>query len=303
MRTSPLSTVQPTPWQLQSTCSVGSPLSSGRRACNSEFGWASTLRSRSWTVLATSASGCIERHESAPRRTEARSSSRTRRPGIVEDLESGEFDLRDLGEFRLKDIARPQRLFELRVQGLEQEFAPPRGLDEESAYDPYGRVGTLLGTDLVAFTPTLRKLGDDVIADFAAGYRKLVQESVATCGGMTIEAVADNVIAVFESALDALTCAASTRSLLRGLTWPSGEESSTTFAVHTGRLVARNHAGTAFLHLVGLLHEAEPGQILVSHSTEAVLEGVRLEPLSLRDLGERRLPRFETPYRVFELVD
>jgi class 3 adenylate cyclase len=222
--------------------------------------------------------------------------------GIVEDLESAEFELRDLGEFRLKDIVRPQRLFELRVQGLEQEFAPPRALDDERGYDPYGRVGTLLGTDLVAFTPMLRKLGDDVVADFTADYRTLVRESVATCGGMTVEAVADNVIGVFESALDALTCAASTRALLRGHTWPSGEESSTTFAVHTGRLVARDHGGTAFLHLVGLLHEAEPGQILVSHSTEAVLEGVRLEPLSLRDLGERQLPRFEKPYRVFELV-
>jgi hypothetical protein len=88
--------------------------------------------------------------------------------GIVEDLESAEFDLRDLGEFRLKDIVRQQRLFELRAQGLEQEFAPPRALDEERGYDPYGRVGTLLGTDLVAFTPMLRELGDDVVADFAA---------------------------------------------------------------------------------------------------------------------------------------
>jgi hypothetical protein len=33
-----------------------------------------------------------------------------------------------------------------------------------------------------------------------------------------------------------------------------------------------------------------------------VLEGVRLDPLSLRDLGELQLPRFETPHRVFELV-
>ena len=188
-------------------------------------------------------------------------------------------------------VVRPQRLFELRVQGLEQEFAPPRTLDDERGYDPYGRVGTLLGTDLVAFTPMLRELGDDLVAGVTADYRTLVRESVATCGGMTIEAVADNVIAVFESALDALTCATSTRALLRGHTWPSGEEWSTTFAVHTGRLVARDHAGTAFLHLVGLLHEAEPGQILVSHSTEAMLEGVRLEPLSLRDLGERQRVR------------
>ena len=36
-----------------------------------------------------------------------------------------------------------------------------------------------------------------------------------------------------------------------------------------------------------LLREPEPGQILVSHSTEALLEGERLDPWQLRDLGER----------------
>jgi hypothetical protein len=77
---------------------------------------------------------------------------------------------------------------------------------------------------------------------------------------------------------------------------------STAFAVHTGRLVAKDHGGASVLHLSLLLGETEPWQILVSHSTEAVLEGERLDPLQLRDLGERQLPRFETPHRVFELV-
>jgi class 3 adenylate cyclase len=222
--------------------------------------------------------------------------------GIVEDLESGEFELRDLGEFRLKDIALPQRLFDLKVQGLEREFAPPKALDDETARDPYGRVGTLLGTDIHGFTRVLRELGDDVAAELAADYRKVVRQSVAAHGGTTIEAVADNVFAVFERARDAIECAAATRALLKGHAWPTGEELSTAFAVHTGRLVAKDHGGASVLHLSLLLGETEPWQILVSHSTEALLEGERLDPLQLRDLGERQLPRLETPHRVFELV-
>jgi class 3 adenylate cyclase len=222
--------------------------------------------------------------------------------GIVEDLESGEFELRDLGEFRLKDIALPQRLFDLKVQGLEREFAPPKALDDETARDPYGRVGTLLGTDIHGFTRVLRELGDDVAAEVAADYRKVVRQSVAAHGGTTIEAVADNVFAVFERARDAIECAAATRALLKGHAWPTGEELSTAFAVHTGRLVAKDHGGASVLHLSLLLGETEPWQILVSHSTEALLEGERLDPLQLRDLGERQLPRLETPHRVFELV-
>ena len=176
--------------------------------------------------------------------------------GIVEDLESVEFELRDLGEFRLKDIVRPQRLFELRVQGLEREFAPPKAHEEETARDPYGRVGTLLGTDMLGFSRKLRELGDDVIAEVAAEYRRVVRESVEVHSGTTIEAVADNVFAVFERARDAIECAASTRALLRNRTWPTGDDLITSFAVHTGRLVSKDHGGTSVLHLILLLNES-----------------------------------------------
>jgi class 3 adenylate cyclase len=222
--------------------------------------------------------------------------------GIVEDLESVEFELRDLGEFRLKDITRPQRLFELRMQGLEREFAPPKALDGANSRERYGRVGTLLGTDIVDWAPVLRALGDDATAELTADHRKIVQESVAAHGGTTIEAVGDNLVAVFEHPRDAITCAASTRALLQGHEWPAGVEWTTAFAVHTGRLVAKDHLGASMVHLVRLLDAADSWQILVSHATEALLEGERLEPLLLRDLGERQLPSFDSPQRVFELV-
>ena len=84
-----------------------------------------------------------------------------------------------MGEFRLKDIALPQRLFELRLQGLEREFAPPKGIDDEPPpRDPYGRIGRLLGSDVHGFSRKLRELGDDVVAEVAANYREVVQEAV-----------------------------------------------------------------------------------------------------------------------------
>jgi class 3 adenylate cyclase len=66
--------------------------------------------------------------------------------------------------------------------------------------------------------------------------------------------------------------------------------------------VSKDHGGVSVVHHVKLLGEAEPWQVLVSHSAEALLEGERLEPLGLRDLGERQLPGFDSPHRVFELV-
>jgi class 3 adenylate cyclase len=220
--------------------------------------------------------------------------------GIVEDLEPAEFDLRDLGEFRLKDITRPQRLFQLVVQGLEREFAPPMTLD--AGRDPYGRVGTLLATDIVGWSRFLRAEGDDAAAEVAADYRRIVQETVAANEGLTLEAIADTVIAVFDRPRDAVACAVAARERLREHTWPPGFACATAFAVHTGRLVSKDHRGTSVVHIVELIREPEPGQILVSHSTEALLAGERLDPWKLRDLGERVLRSSDAPHRVFELV-
>jgi class 3 adenylate cyclase len=220
--------------------------------------------------------------------------------GIVEDLESGEFELRDLGEFRLKDIARPQRLFELNVQGLEREFAAPMALD--AARTPYGRVGTLLATDIAGWTDVIRRFGDDAAAEVAAEYRRIVQETITAHEGITLEAMGDTVVAVCDRARDAVLAAASARERIQSHTWPPGVELPTLFAVHTGRLVAKDHGGASILHLMQLLRQAEPWQVLISHSTEALLEGELLGSWHLRDLGERKLDRYESPHRVFELV-
>lgn len=48
---------------------------------------------------------------------------------LVRDDLTGDIDLADLGEVRLRDLARPERVYELRVAGLQQAFPPLRSLD------------------------------------------------------------------------------------------------------------------------------------------------------------------------------
>jgi predicted ATPase/class 3 adenylate cyclase len=43
---------------------------------------------------------------------------------LIQDDLPEEFDLHDLGEHRLKDLSRPQRIFQLVAEGLEREFPP-----------------------------------------------------------------------------------------------------------------------------------------------------------------------------------
>jgi predicted ATPase/class 3 adenylate cyclase len=51
------------------------------------------------------------------------------------DLADG-LSLRDLGEFRLKDLARPERLYQLVISGAASEFPPLRSLDRTATFLP-----------------------------------------------------------------------------------------------------------------------------------------------------------------------
>ena len=237
--------------------------------------------------------------------------SSSTRDVVADDLPPDQ-RLLDLGVYRLKDLPRPERVFQLVVDGLPSQFPPLRTLEEQelappmtldAGRDPYGRVGTLLMTDIAGFSRFLRVEGDDAAAEVAANYRQIVQETVAAHQGITLDAIADSVLAVFDRPRDAVACAVAARDHLQKHGWPPGFASPTAFVVHTGRLVSKYHGGTSVLHTVELMHEAEPGQILVSHSTEALLEGERLGPWKLRDLGERVVGSSDAPHRVFELVD
>ena len=59
-----------------------------------------------------------------------------------EELEG--IDLRDMGEHLLKDFDRPERLFQLVIAGLPDDFDPPRTLDKQTVDDAAfrGEVGT-----------------------------------------------------------------------------------------------------------------------------------------------------------------
>lgn len=71
-------------------------------------------------------------------------------------------DIRDLGEHRLKDFERPERLFQLVVEGLPSDFPPLRSAALQMP---------LTGTVTVAFTD-LRQAGSPPARALAGGLRR-----------------------------------------------------------------------------------------------------------------------------------
>ncbi|MDQ2915058.1 MAG: adenylate/guanylate cyclase domain-containing protein [Chloroflexota bacterium] len=66
--------------------------------------------------------------------------------GILADVPSGGLALRDLGEHRLKDLLRAERIFQLTGPGLDRDFPALRALDERPHNLPVART-TLVGRD------------------------------------------------------------------------------------------------------------------------------------------------------------
>jgi class 3 adenylate cyclase len=221
--------------------------------------------------------------------------------GIVEDQDLVDLRLRDLGEHRLKDIPHPQRLFQVEAEGLLSEFPPL------AATPAAGSIGTLLVTDLAGWGRVMRELGDDAAATAAAAYYRIVDERVGANNGRVVERGGDHTLSLFSAAEEAVIAAALIRTALRESEWIDGTADKPTIcaAIHTGRLArpSEGQLGSPAFRAQRLCAIAEPGQILVSHATHAMLEGRILDKVSLHDLGERELPGVEQLSRVYELVD
>ena len=218
--------------------------------------------------------------------------------GIVEDLGVAGVQLQDLGEHRLKDLDRPQRLFQLNVDGLESEFPPLKSLDAA------GSLMTLILVNISGWHALIRTHGDEWAAATARKFHRLVVTEIRRSGGRELEVVGDTVLATFERPLDAVRAAKALREALQNKPWfPGDEPPPVSIGIHSGRVAdpSARHLGTTGHRCVMLCKSADPGQILVSHATEALLEGEASE-VGLRDLGERTLNGSDRPAHVFEVV-
>jgi len=219
--------------------------------------------------------------------------------GIVEDLGLEGVQLQDLGEHRLKNIDRPERVFQVVADGLEPYFPALKSLD---ALAP-ASVVTLLVCDVVGWHGVLREFGDERAVAVAREYQRVVMNEVTRHGGRTLEALVDSVMAGFDRPLNALRAATKVRDALRTEPWFPGDPPEVCMAVHSGRVVDPTGGllGLAAVRCLSLSKSASPGQILVSHSTEALLEGEPSE-LQLHDLGERTIDGFDHAAHVFEIL-
>jgi class 3 adenylate cyclase len=222
--------------------------------------------------------------------------------GIIEDAELPDVELVDLGEHRLKGLPREQRLFQVSVSSLPSQFGPPRTADA-AARSP--GTGTFLLTDLSGHRKILMTIGDEASESLLADYYATVGAAIEAHGGTVIERGGDSVMAAFRHPGDAVRAIPTVRETLDDFTWPPDVHVTVSIVVHSGRWSGdprRPEAGTALLRLPLLNQSAESGQVLISQTTAALLEGERDLP-PLRSLGRREIAGFDEPVTVYGLGD
>lgn len=218
--------------------------------------------------------------------------------GIIDDAELPTISVVDLGEHMLKDFGRPERIFQLVVNGLPQDFPPLRSVEQQAPLSGTVTVVMVEGRRVVRL---YRELSPEVFGRLLSEYRNLLGGVMTSGGGHYFEAVSDTVMAAFPTAKAAIEAALAAIRSVGEHEWPHGRPLAVSIGIHSG-VAGVGWAGAASMRCDELCDVAEGGQILMSQATAGLLEDEDLGELFVRDLGERTTRRTHETVRAYELV-
>ena len=219
--------------------------------------------------------------------------------GIVDDDLVEGLGLRDLGEHRLKDFDRPERIYQLDVRGLATVFPDLRTIDQQI---PLTGTVTVVMAEGRRFIRRARELPPEQVAPLIVEFERLLVRVFEEHDGREATAAGDSVAAAFASprhAVDAAVAVAVQRAVA-GHVW-AGPGVEISVGLHSGQ-AGIGWIGWAAARCALICDISEAGQIFLSTATAALLEDEDLGDLSLRDLGKQPTRRTGERVHVYELV-
>jgi class 3 adenylate cyclase len=221
--------------------------------------------------------------------------------GLADDEEIEGIGLVDLGEHRLKGLEHPERIFQLAIEGLENDFPP---LDTIEGAGLSTETVTVLFADLSGATRHLHELPPEQFRALLADYHRTLGRVLSDSGGRGVFSFTDSAGAVYRSARRAVDGAANLQRRVSEHSWPSGVRLQVAVALDSGEVVATGHGhfGEAMNRCMGLLNQTHGGQVLISEATRSLLEGEDLGQLDLLEVEERPVTPGGRPLRVYQLI-
>jgi class 3 adenylate cyclase len=234
--------------------------------------------------------------------------------GVFEEDEVAGVQMLDLGERRLKDLDRAERIYQVVAEGLHAQFPPLNTLDRaererelleaaRAAELPTGTL-TFLFTDMEGYTALLGTIPDEAAARVMHDHDRILHEAFVSAGGRVIDNSGDSFLACFPSATDAARAAAECHRALSAHVWPVDVLVAIRIGLNTGEAVAVSgrYFGIAVNRAARVCEAAHGGQALLSPATASLLDQRSLGELTLRDLGEFDLDSFDSPVHLHQLV-
>jgi predicted ATPase/class 3 adenylate cyclase len=166
---------------------------------------------------------------------------------------------------------------------------------------PSGTV-TFLFTDIEGST-SLWESAPEAMRAALERHDALLRGAINAHGGQVFSTGGDGLAAVFARSADAMLAASEAQAALTAEAWPEDAPVRVRMAVHTGEAIERDgdYFGPALNRASRLMGMGHGGQVLVSHTTEQLVEESLPAGIGLTDLGEHRLRDLSRPERIFQL--
>jgi class 3 adenylate cyclase len=233
--------------------------------------------------------------------------------GVFDEDEIPGVTLKDLGDRRLKDLERSERIYQVVAEGLRHDFPTLNTVDRDErerklveavrAAELPGGTLTFLFTDLEGYTRLVRSLPRKEAERILDDHDLLLDAAIAEAGGRVVQHVTDSVLACFPTAKQAVAGAVAAQRALAAHEWPSDVRITVRMGLNTGEAVplGQRYVGPALNLTVRICETARGGRVVLGPSTAALLDPEDLGDLTLSEREEHGLDATGA-IRLFELV-
>jgi predicted ATPase/class 3 adenylate cyclase len=168
---------------------------------------------------------------------------------------------------------------------------------------PTGTV-TFLYTDIEGSTQ-LWKQHPQTMAVAHARHDQILREAIESNNGYVFQVIGDAFCTAFHTAIDAVRTAARSQMELHAENWGEAPIRAR-MGIHTGKAEVQQdglYSGFVTLsHVQRLMSVAHGGQVLLSSTTQELVQDELPEGVELRDMGQRQLKDWSRPEHIFQLV-
>ena len=167
---------------------------------------------------------------------------------------------------------------------------------------PAGTV-TFLFTDIEGSTRLLQQLGEKYAA-LLAEQQQLFRAAFERHQGRIVNMEGDAFFVAFPGAVEAVAAVTESQRSLAAHPWPNGVGVRVRMGLHTGQaqISLAKYVGLDVHRAARIAAAAHGGQVLLSQTTQALVENELPQGVALRDLGEHRLKDLRRPKHLYQLV-